>query len=147
MNLGESQATTARETALNRISEQVIGGAIEVHRALGPGLLESVYHECLAIEMSDRGLACISQARVPVVYKGRTVSQDLKIDLLVESAVIVELKSVEDLFAVHQAQVLTYLKMTGLPLGLLINFNVSLLRNGVRRFVGDAAKDYLAGPE
>jgi len=119
----------------NQLSEAIIGAAIEVHRTLGPGLLESVYEDCLAVEFDLRGLSFERQRRVPLEYKGRQVAADLKIDFLVDGSVIIELKAVEKLLPVHGAQLLTYLRLTGKQLGLLINFNVPLLHVGVQRVV------------
>jgi GxxExxY protein len=119
----------------NQITEKIIGSAIEVHRLLGPGLLESVYEECLAVELALRGLHSERQRPVPIAYKGRTVGADLRIDLLVEQSIVVELKAIEKLLPVHEAQLLTYLRLTNLQVGLLINFNVSVLHHGIRRLV------------
>jgi GxxExxY protein len=119
----------------NEVSKLVIGAAIEVHRELGPGLLESTYEDCLAYELDLRDISYERQKKVPVVYKGKTVADGLKVDLLVCGLVIVELKSVEKLTDVHDAQTLTYLKFTGCKLGLLLNFNVRYLRQGIRRLV------------
>ncbi len=121
----------------NEVARAVIGAAIEVHRALGPGLLESVYEECLAMELEMRSLSYDRQRRVAVQYKGRRVAAELRIDLLVDDQVIVELKAVEKLLPVHGAQLLSYLRLTGRSLGLLINFNVPLLRDGVKRVVNN----------
>ena len=118
---------------LDALTERIIGCAIEVHRALGPGLLESVYRECLALELNDRDLLVATEQRVPVAYKGRRIKSELKLDLLIEGSVLVELKSVDRLHRVHLAQVITYLKLTGCPAGLLMNFNVTSLRTGLRR--------------
>lgn len=118
---------------IERIAHQVIGCAIEVHRILGPGLLESVYTECLHRELRSHGLRAERERRVPIIYKGEQLDQILKIDLLVENRVVVEVKAVEKLAPVHEAQVITYLKLTGCPAGLLANFNSVLLRNGLRR--------------
>jgi GxxExxY protein len=115
------------------VTEVIIGGAIEVHRALGPGLLESVYEECLAMELRLRGMRFERQRPVSLEYKGHRLGVDLRIDLLVEDAVIVELKAVEKLSPIHDAQLLTYLRLTRRSLGLLINFNVPLLKDGLRR--------------
>jgi len=119
----------------NQLSEAIIGAAIEVHRILGPGLLESIYEECLAVEFALRELSFERQRRVPVEYKGRHVAADLKIDFVVDGCVVVELKAIEKLLPVHGAQLLTYLRLTGKQLGLLINFNVPLLHVGVQRVV------------
>jgi GxxExxY protein len=117
------------------LTEKVIGAALEVHRVLGPGLLESVYLEALRAELLDRGLESAVQVAVPVKYKGRQLASDLRLDLLVAGRLIVEVKSVASLADVHGAQLLSYLRLTGLPVGLLINFNVSLLKSGLRRVV------------
>lgn len=118
---------------LNEISEKVIGCAIKVHKALGPGLLESTYEVCLVHELSKAGLKVQSQVALPVVYDGIRLDAGYRIDLLVEDAVIVELKAIDSLLPIHEAQVLSYLKLSGKKLGLLINFNVKLLINGVKR--------------
>jgi GxxExxY protein len=120
------------EEELNGLSNAVIGAALDVHRALGPGLLESVYEETLCIELKLRGIPFVRQAIVPVQYKGH-MAGEMRLDLLVGSALIVELKAVEELAQVHSAQLLSYLRLTGHQLGLLINFNVPLLRNGIKR--------------
>ncbi|GLS04152.1 hypothetical protein GCM10007860_12980 [Chitiniphilus shinanonensis] len=117
------------------LSEQIIGAAIEVHRALGAGLLENAYEQCLRHELALRGLAVQSQLHLPIRYKGVQVDHAFKLDLLVEERVIVELKSCEKLLPIHESQLLTYLKLTGLKTGLLINFNTTLLKNGLRRLV------------
>jgi GxxExxY protein len=121
--------------ALDRITLAIIKAAIEVHRVLGPGLLENLYRECLVFELSERGLKVIADEPIPIFYKGRPLNGKYKIDLLVEDAVVVELKAVEAVLPVHCAQVLTYLRLTEKRVGLLMNFNVSYLRQGVRRIV------------
>ncbi len=118
---------------INKLTEKIIGCAIEVHRVLGPGLLESVYEEALCIELSDAGLQFQRQVNVPAVYKGRQVGL-YRIDLVVEESVVVELKSVDRHDPVFEAQILTYLRVTGKKVGLLINFNSKLLKSGVKRF-------------
>ncbi|MCU0238158.1 MAG: GxxExxY protein [Pyrinomonadaceae bacterium] len=118
---------------LNEISEKIIGCAIKVHKALGPGLLESTYEVCLVHELQKSGLKVQSQLALPVVYDGIKLDAGYRIDLLVEDTVIVELKAVDSLLPIHEAQVLSYLKLSGKKLGLLINFNVKLLINGVKR--------------
>jgi GxxExxY protein len=118
---------------LEVLTERIIGCAIEVHRWLGPGLLESVYRECLIIELRERALEVESERKVPIDYKGHRVRGPLEVDLLVEQQVIVELKAVDCLHAVHLAQVITYLKLTQCPAGLLMNFNSISLRAGLRR--------------
>ncbi|NES19120.1 MAG: GxxExxY protein [Symploca sp. SIO3E6] len=120
---------------LNEISGKVIGGAIEVHRQLGPGLLESAYESCLRHELHQRGLHVESQVAQPVYYKGLKLECGYRLDLLVENQVIVELKAVEAIQPIHEAQLLTYLKLRNLHLGLLINFNVPILKNGIKRLI------------
>jgi GxxExxY protein len=122
---------------LNEITEQVIASAIAVHRALGPGLLESAYEACLAYELAERGLAVERQKGLPVTYRGVKVDCGYRIDLLVEGRVVVELKAVETLDPIHEAQLLSYLKLSGNKVGLLINFNVKMLKQGIRRMVND----------
>lgn len=127
--------TRGTEEEHNRISEQIIGGAIEVHRTLGPGLYESVYEECLAHELTGRGLRFRRQVALPLIYKGIRLDGGYRLDLLVENKVVVEVKAVEHLLPVHEVQILTYLRLTGAWLGLLINFHVATLHRGVRRVV------------
>ena len=119
---------------MNKITEKIIGCAIEVHRLLGPGLLESAYEECLLFELKEAGLKAERQVAVPVVYKEIKLECGYRIDILVENTVIIELKIVEEFAPVHEAQILTYMKFAGKETGLLINFNVTLLKNGIRRF-------------
>ena len=118
---------------VERIVNLVIGCAIEVHRVMGPGLLESVYQECLPKELRLRGLSAALKVQVPLEYKTEPLRSSFEIDLLVERCVVVEVKAVEALHPVHEAQVITYLKLTGCPAGLLLNFNSVLLKNGLRR--------------
>lgn len=115
------------------LTNRVIACAIEVHKTLGPGLLESVYQECMEVELSEANLEFKSGHRVALEYKGRRLRGELKLDLLVGSCVVVELKAVEHLHPVYLAQVITYLKLTGCPAGLLMNFNNTSLRGGLRR--------------
>lgn len=122
------------EVEFNRITERIIGAAIEVHRTLGPGLLESTYLACLVHELRQQGFEVEREKALPVVYKGVTLDCGYRIDLLVEHAVIVELKAVEELAPIHEAQLLSYLKLSGCPVGLLINFNVRQLTQGIKRF-------------
>ncbi len=119
---------------LNLITEKIIGCAIEVHKILGPGLLESAYEEFLAFEFERTSLSIQRQKAVPVVYKEIKLECGYRIDILVENSVIIELKTVEEFNPVHEAQILTYMKFANKSLGLLINFNVSLLKNGIRRY-------------
>lgn len=118
---------------INEISGAIVDAAYKVHRALGPGLLESVYEACLAHELRQRGFTVTTQASLPVCYEGLNLETGYRMDMLVEDSVIVELKSVESLEPIHQAQMLTYLKLSGKKVGLLINFNVIRLRDGIRR--------------
>jgi GxxExxY protein len=119
----------------NTLSGQIIGAAIEVHRHLGPGLLESAYEECLAHELAQREIPFERQKAVPVLYKEVRLDCGFRVDLLVGGLVVVELKAVDRLAPIHQAQVLTYLKLTGCKLALLLNFNVPMMRNGIKRIV------------
>jgi GxxExxY protein len=120
---------------LNKITEKILGAAIAVHRELGPGLLESAYEVCLAYELVERGLHVEKQKALPITYRGINLDCGYRLDLLVENAVIVELKAVERLEAIHEAQLLSYLKLSQCPIGLLLNFNVIQLRQGIRRLV------------
>ncbi|HEX9729710.1 MAG TPA: GxxExxY protein [Gemmatimonadales bacterium] len=122
---------------VNEVTETIIGAAIEVHRELGPGLLESTYEACLVRELVGHNLFVERQKELPVIYKGYQVDCGYRIDLLVEGEVIVELKSVARFEPVHEAQLLTYLRLSGLHAGLLINFNVLQLRMGLRRLVNE----------
>ena len=119
----------------NELSNKIIGAAIEVHRTLGPGLLESTYEECLCRELSLNGLSFERQKPLPIRYKGVYLDCGYRLDLVIENCVMVELKSIENLLPIHEAQLLTYLKLTGLKLGLLINFNVPILKDGIKRMV------------
>jgi GxxExxY protein len=118
----------------NEITQQIIGAAIEVHTRLGPGLLESAYEECLCHELLIRKLHFERQKPIPLIYKETKLDCGYRLDLLVEDRIVVELKSIEGLAPIHEAIVLTYLRLSGHKLGLLINFNVSLLKDGIRRF-------------
>jgi GxxExxY protein len=117
------------------VSEKVIGAALDVHRALGPGLLESAYSECLAYELSQRGILFKREVPLPVRYKNVLLDCGYRLDFLVADHLVVELKAVEKIEGVHEAQLLTYLRLSGKRVGLLINFNVELLRDGIRRRV------------
>ena len=120
---------------LNGISQNIIGSAIAVHRVLGPGLLESAYEACLVHELIERGMIVERQKSLPVIYKETKIDCGYRIDLLVEEAVIVELKAVDKLMPIHSAQLVSYLKLSGCKLGLLINFNVTLLKSGIIRLI------------
>ena len=118
---------------INDLTGEVIGAAIEVHKALGPGLLESAYEECLCHELKLRGIEFERQVDLPIEYKGTKLDCAYRMDIVADDQLIVELKSCESLQPIHQAQLLTYLKLTGLKMGLLINFNVPILRQGIKR--------------
>lgn len=120
---------------LEASGKEVVDAAMAVHRALGPGLLESAYEQCLAYELAERGLGVERQKELPLIYRGRRMENGYRVDLLVEGQVVVELKSVERLEPIHEAQLISYLKLSGLHLGFLINFNTRLLRGGLRRIV------------
>ncbi|HOO72563.1 MAG TPA: GxxExxY protein [Spirochaetota bacterium] len=120
--------------ALNLLTEKIIGSAIEVHKQLGPGLLESVYEEALCCELRERGVNFEKQVVVPIIYKENEIGK-CRLDLLVEGEVIIELKAVDRIEPLFEAQVLTYLKITGKRLGLLINFNSTVLKNGIKRII------------
>ncbi|MFN0176576.1 MAG: GxxExxY protein [Saprospiraceae bacterium] len=126
------------ENALkNEITRQILDASITVHRIMGPGLLESVYELCLKRELELRGLNVQNQVVIPLLYKGELLSKEYKIDLLVEDTVIVELKSVDIMLPVFEAQIISYLKLADKKVGLLINFNVPLLKDGFKRFVNN----------
>jgi GxxExxY protein len=120
---------------LNQISGEIVDAAIHVHSALGPGLLESAYEACLAYELRERGLTVRTQVPLPITYKGIRLEQGYRIDMLVEEAVVVEVKTALGLHPVHEAQLLTHLKLSGHRLGLLLNFYVPLMRDGIKRMV------------
>ena len=125
------------DNSLNSITSQIIGLAIKVHRLMGPGLLESVYLTCLCYELKKAGLIVEREKTVPLYYEGVKLDQSYRLDLLVQKKVIVELKAVESITELHRAQLLSYLKLTGCPIGLLINFNVELLKEGICRMVNN----------
>ena len=120
---------------INDLSYKVIGLAIEVHRQLGPGLLESAYQECLFYEIRNAGLSVVKELSLPIVYKDIRLDHGYRVDLLVENKLVLELKTVENFTDVHFAQILTYLKLGNYPLGLLINFNSKILKNNIKRFI------------
>lgn len=121
----------------NELSNKIVGAAIEVHRALGPGLLESTYEECLCHELSLNQIPFERQATLPVVYKGVRLDCGYRVDIIIDKKVILELKSVAEIQPIHRAQLLTYLKLSGLKLGMLLNFNVLLMKDGINRFVNN----------
>ncbi len=122
------------QTERDEVSGRIIGAAIEVHRHLGPGLLESTYEECLCFELNERGIAYDRQVPLPIVFKGHRLDAGYRMDIVVEQQLIVEVKSVDQLMRIHEAQVLTYLRLSGLQTGLLLNFNTVLLKHGLRRY-------------
>ena len=128
----DTESTEVRKE-LNALTETIIGAAIEVHRALGPGLLESAYELCLCRELSLRGLPFEKQKPVSIAYKGVVLDCGYRADLVIADQVLLELKSIDTLLPIHEAQLLSYLTLSGLPAGLLINFNVQLLKHGIRR--------------
>jgi GxxExxY protein len=130
-----TKRTKDTKMEFDELSNRVIGCALEVHRALGPGLLESTYEQCLARELELASLAFKLQWPLPVAYKGLQLDCGYRVDVLVENRLIVELKAVDKVLRVHQAQLLTYMKLARIGVGLLINFNVPLLRDGLQRFV------------
>lgn len=122
---------------MDELTEKIIGACIRIHRALGPGLLESAYEECLCYELTKLGIRFSRQQTLPVRYEGVTLDCGYRIDLVVEDVLIIELKTVEKLLPIHDAQLLTYLKLSEITLGLLINFNVPVLKDGVRRIANN----------
>ena len=126
---------------LNQLTDRIIGAAIDVHRALGPGLLESAYEACFAFEMAQRGLRFEQQKPLPVVYRDVRLDCGYRLDFLVEDVVIVELKAVDSLSPIHVAQLLSYLKLSGHTVGLLINFNTTVLKKGIRRLVNNFTEE------
>jgi GxxExxY protein len=132
MRVGTAKALDPR---LNEISRKIVDAAFAVHTNLGPGLLESVYRECVIFELQERGLKVDVEVDVPILYRGRKLLSTLRLDLLVEHEVIVELKAIEGVLPVHRAQLLSYLRLADKRLGLLINFNEVLIKDGIRRIV------------
>ena len=126
---------------INRISKQIIGCAIKVHKKLGPGLLESAYHQCLLYELMKLEVQVRTQVPRPIIYDELKIDHGYRLDLLVQNKVVVELKTVENFTDVHFAQVLTYLKLGNYPLGLLINFNVTLLKDGIKRIINSNSEE------
>lgn len=126
-----AQATDERDP----LTYQVIGAAMEVHREMGPGLLESVYQTCLEREFQRQGIMCLPQARLPLAYKGENLDDEFVLDIFFPDRLVVELKAVEKLLPIHEAQLLTYLRLSKTRVGLLINFNVPLLKDGIKRMV------------
>jgi GxxExxY protein len=119
----------------DQLSNKILGCAIEVHKRLGPGLLETTYEKCLEYELIVAGISCVLQSALPIVYKEVELDCSYRIDILVENEIIVELKSIEKLLPIHQAQLLTYMKLSNKKIGILINFNEVILKNGIKRMV------------
>ena len=122
---------------INQLSSKIIGAAIQVHKALGPGLLESAYEECICHELSSQGLSIETQKPLAINYKGIKLDCGYRLDIVVENTIILELKSCEKIEPIHKAQLLTYLKLSGLNLGLILNFNVPVMRDGIVRIVNE----------
>jgi GxxExxY protein len=122
---------------INQLSSKIIGAAIEVHKGLGPGLLESAYEKCLCHELKLRGLSFASQKPLSLIFKGEKMDCGYQLDIVVENTIILELKSCEKIEPIHKAQLLTYLKLSGLKLGLLLNFNMPVMRDGIVRIVNN----------
>ena len=140
MNLCGSLRNSVKQLSYmdkNEITGEIIGCAIEVHNHLGPGLLESAYQECLCYELDKAGLLYVKEKSLPIVYKDIKLDHGYRIDILVENKIVIELKTVEAFTNVHYAQILTYLRLGGFELGLLINFNVQVLKNGIKRFINE----------
>jgi len=145
---GNINRRDAETQSFNELTERVIGACIEIHRVLGPGLLESAYEECLCYELSRGGIKFERQKPLPVHYKEVNLECGYRLDLVVEQKLIVELKAVDEIAPIHEAQLLTYLKLSGLTLGLLINFNVPVLKAGIKRIANnfqDSASPRLSG--
>ena len=119
------------------LSKEILDAAITVHREMGPGLLESVYEACLIEELNFRNIIVSNQVELPLIYKGKKLNKDFRIDLLVENEIVIELKTVDSILPVHEAQIISYLKLANKRLGFLINFNVPLLKQGFKRFVNN----------
>jgi GxxExxY protein len=130
----------------NEITDAIIGAAIAVHRELGPGLLESAYETCLVYELTERGFKVERQKSLPLIYRRVHLDCGYRIDLLVENQIVVELKTIDRLEPIHEAQLLSYLKLSGCEVGLLINFNVKVLRNGIKRLVHGFKDEYSPRP-
>ena len=120
---------------INQLSSKIIGAAIEVHRTLGPGLLESAYEECICYELELRRIKFERQKALPIIYKGKRLDCGYRLDIVIDNKIIVELKSIEKIEPIHKAQLLSYLKLSGQKLGLLLNFNVSVMKDGIVRLV------------
>ncbi|MCK4568863.1 MAG: GxxExxY protein [Bacteroidales bacterium] len=124
-------------TELNKLSKIILESAITVHKEMGPGLLEVVYEYCLLRELSSRDIPVYNQVYLPLLYKGEKLNKDFRIDILVYNEIIIEIKAIDSIIPVHEAQIISYLKLSGFRLGFLINFNVPLLKEGFRRYVNN----------
>ena len=133
----EDAESAEMKDTLNQITNRIISASIDVHRVLGPGLLESAYEACLAYELAERGLKVELQKPLPIIYKEVKLDGGYRLDLVVQQAVVVEIKAVDRLNPIHEAQLLSYLRLSGYKVGLLINFNVTVLKNGLRRMVNE----------
>ena len=122
---------------LNKLSKQIVDACISVHKEMGPGLLESVYEYCLLKEFELRNIKAKSQVIIPLYYKGELLSKNFRVDILVENEIVLELKAVDTVLPVHEAQIISYLKLADRRLGFLLNFNVDLMKNGIKRFVNN----------
>jgi len=120
---------------LNQISSEVVDAIYSTHKELGAGLLENVYEMCLCIELDNRNIKYRRQVELPIIYKGKKINSTYRIDILIEDSIILELKAVEKLLPIHEAQLLTYLKLSHIKLGFLVNFNVPLVKNGIKRMI------------
>jgi GxxExxY protein len=140
MNREDHEAREAHEadwgnSERDEVTNRVIGLAIKIHRTVGPGLLEQVYEDCLGFELARAGLRFERQVKLPLIYEGIRFERAYRADLIVEESVLLEIKSIESILPVHESQILTYLRLSGCHIGLLLNFNTKLLKNGLRRFV------------
>ncbi len=122
---------------LNLLSKEIVDACINVHKEIGPGLLESIYEFCLMKEFELKGIKAENQVIIPLVYKGNRIAKEFKLDILVEKEIVLELKSVDSILPVHEAQIISYLKLSNKKLGFLINFNVDLMKRGIKRFVNN----------
>ncbi len=122
---------------LNQLSNQVIGLSIDVHKELGPGLLESVYEDCLCYELKSSKIRFERQKYFPIIYKNTQIANGFRLDIVIENSLLLELKTVEKILPIHEAQILTYMKLSEITLGLIINFNVPILKNGIKRIVNN----------
>ena len=133
--------------SFNLLSQNIVDCIFQVHQNLGAGFLEKIYEDCLCHEMAERGIAFTRQFPINVVYKGKKIASDYRLDLVVENKILLELKAVEKILPVHEAQIYSYLKMSGLQLGLLVNFNVPLIKDGIKRFVPKKLRSSVAPRE